>query len=32
MGAYGGEAAEAFVFTGENGRTLGRGNFNNLVK
>jgi integrase len=32
MGAYVGEAAEAFVFTGESGRTLWRGNFNKLVK
>jgi len=32
MGAYVGEASEAFVFTGESGRTLWRGNFNKLVK
>jgi integrase len=27
-----GEAAEAFVFTGENGRTVWQGTFNKLVK
>jgi integrase len=32
MGAHVGGAAEAFVFTGESGRTLWRGNFNKLVK
>ncbi|MFF5295000.1 tyrosine-type recombinase/integrase [Paractinoplanes globisporus] len=32
MGAYVGKAADAFVFTGESGRTLWRGNFNKLVK
>ena len=30
--AYAGDAAEAFVFTGESGRNLWRGNFNKLVK
>ena len=32
MGSYVGEGAEAFVFTGESGRNLWRGNFNKLVK
>ncbi len=32
MGAYVGAAPEAFVFTGERGRNLRRGNFNKLVK
>lgn len=32
MSAHVGKAAEAFVFTGESGRTLWRGNFNKLVK
>nr|WP_307804057.1 site-specific integrase [Micromonospora echinofusca] len=32
MGDHVGEAPEAFVFTGESGRNLWRGNFNKLVK
>ncbi|MGW0501789.1 tyrosine-type recombinase/integrase [Micromonospora sp. NPDC003241] len=32
MSSYVGQASEAFVFTGESGRTLWRGNFNKLVK
>jgi integrase len=32
MSEHVGKAAEAFVFTGESGRTLWRGNFNKLVK
>ncbi|MEU5939034.1 tyrosine-type recombinase/integrase [Micromonospora sp. NPDC047548] len=32
MANYVGEASEAFVFTGESGRNLWRGNFNKLVK
>ncbi|WP_250031990.1 tyrosine-type recombinase/integrase [Paractinoplanes maris] len=32
MSAHVGEAAEAFVFTGESGRNIRRGNFNKLVK
>jgi integrase len=32
MGAYVGAATQAFVFTGEHGRNLWRGNFNKLVK
>ena len=32
MSSHVGEAPEAFVFTGESGRTLWRGNFNKLVK
>ncbi|MEU4776331.1 site-specific integrase [Micromonospora sp. NPDC023633] len=32
MGSHVGEAPEAFVFTGESGRNLWRGNFNKLVK
>ncbi|WP_230582452.1 hypothetical protein [Salinispora tropica] len=32
ISSYVGEAPEAFVFTGENGRNLWRGNFNKLVK
>ncbi len=31
MGSYVGEAPETFVFTGESGRNLWRGNFNKLV-
>ncbi|GIM83760.1 hypothetical protein [Salinispora arenicola] len=32
MSSHVGEAPEAFVFTGESGRNLWRGNFNKAVK